>query len=1482
MKITLLVLGLLALTFSGLCHAAVYTNEALFQAQLTGEVDWSPNFSNAPSIMRTVPTPNNAYLDENTYIPFWIPANDIPMGVYFEAFDTRPLQPFSSNEIHLVRNFPTSAASAVRSQAANSVLADSNHYYNDDDRDGLHVHFDVPVNAVGFQLEKAPGCDWSNFGGPSNIPETTCYFAVEALQGIYPYFNEYLTVLAQTNKGNYYVTVRDPTYNSAFDFNYFLGLLFDEDVRIYDIYMWEPYIFSGRVPTNIYNPAFYNYGRTEVNPRLVGFNWMEFNSIRSYCKNFPPPNGIAFGPIDGQNLALGTADFDETDFGFVGIYIIDVQVHYSFQRISPGQTCTSAPRTPVSPNQVSFTVSSSTDGGAPVVYGENSILLMPNGTYPAAGYADAGNICVTFTDSAAGIIPQDVAPVSGIFQPVEPFSDHMVGECADELSITLEIQDNIVDQEQTCIYTAWACVTGQTPPPDPSSGTCVGLDGYLDQNGDFEIIDPELIAPNSVGCFNSETLSQTSFDCTDVGANTVIWTGIDTQGLTATCTVNTVNIFDTIPPEANCINTLTLNLDASGSATINDLSVFDNPSLPSSDNCPFTASPFTTTDTVTFTCADIMQYPAVNIRVTDDSANFDTCTSIVDVRDVTAPAITCLAAGTTVNVGDNVNIITSATDACSTPFLTNNLFIPQCSQIGTNVNFGPATATDSSGNSASCSTTLTVVDNVPPTALCRASPVTIAITSGSSYTVQPSDIDAGSFDNCGFTLSVNTVTLNCNSSPQTVTLTVTGGGGAQSTCSTTVQVSNNGPVASCAVGTIARSLTASGTYQVLPSDIDNGSGLGCGSPSGLCSSGSCLTVSPSVLDCENIFFGTSNGNSVTLTIEDPTTGLQDTCVGSISVTDSIVPVADCKPSITLDYNDACIASTTASFVDDGSSDNCGRDNLSLSITPASWSFSTVPQSTQLVATDRSGNASPACITSVILRDVTAPVARCQDHEVSLNNAVETLSTNQINSGSSDNCGVNGLSLSRSTVSCEDAGKAIDVVLTVLDTTGNSDTCVGTVSVTDDIAPTALCATTRVSIGADGAPGQLSVDEIDANSNDACGISNMFVSGTTTYSCADVGNTIGPVLNVIDNSGNSATCTASVLVQDLIPPDANCVAEKTLFAGASGTVTVTTADLNDPSNPSTDNCPGFALSIVGNSLLNCGFRGYITLRNTDVYGNTGDCTTYVTVLDQIDPSIACRSTTVDIGSDGRASIVTSDIVVSATDNCGTPAVRLSKTGFTCFDIGFVQVTATATDTFGNVDSCVSTVVVQDLIDPVAQCKAEIVVDLDANGEVTANGLEANAGSFDNCIDLTYVVTPSKFTCEDVGTITGNLTVIDGAGNVDSCQLSIVIADDISPEALCADYTVTVPSEFNGIDISADNIDFGSFDNCGIQDLSVSPNNVGLGETRVTLTVTDSSGNVDSCTATVTVVRVEDNPSSANILSSNPVLFFLFAFTMLLFV
>ena len=99
----------------------------------------------------------------------------------------------------------------------------------------------------------------------------------------------------------------------------------------------------------------------------------------------------------------------------------------------------------------------------------------------------------------------------------------------------------------------------------------------------------------------------------------------------------------------------------------------------------------------------------------------------------------------------------------------------------------------------------------------------------------------------------------------------------------------------------------------------------------------------------------------------------------------------------------------------------------------------------------------------------------------------------------------------------------------------------------------------------------------------------------------------------------------------------------------------------------------------------------------------------------------------------------------------------------------------------------------------------------------------------------------------------LYATDASGNVDSCSFMVILQDTTSPTAVCQNITVYLNGSGNA-SITAADVDGGSVDNCAVSNLSASStsfNCADLGGNSVTLTVSDASGNMKSCIATVTV-------------------------------
>ena len=106
----------------------------------------------------------------------------------------------------------------------------------------------------------------------------------------------------------------------------------------------------------------------------------------------------------------------------------------------------------------------------------------------------------------------------------------------------------------------------------------------------------------------------------------------------------------------------------------------------------------------------------------------------------------------------------------------------------------------------------------------------------------------------------------------------------------------------------------------------------------------------------------------------------------------------------------------------------------------------------------------------------------------------------------------------------------------------------------------------------------------------------------------------------------------------------------------------------------------------------------------------------------------------------------------------------------------------------------------------------------------------------------------------------LIVTDESGNEATCQGTVTVEDTTSPVAQCQNVTVLA-----GEDGTADaSIDDGSYDDaCPVTLVQDPPGPYPLGETIVTLRVTDEYGNVATCQGTVTVeapVAIDIKPES----------------------
>lgn len=242
---------------------------------------------------------------------------------------------------------------------------------------------------------------------------------------------------------------------------------------------------------------------------------------------------------------------------------------------------------------------------------------------------------------------------------------------------------------------------------------------------------------------------------------------------------------------------------------------------------------------------------------------------------------------------------------------------------------------------------------------------------------------------------------------------------------------------------------------------------------------------------------------------------------------------------------------------------------------------------------------------------------------------------------------------------------------------------------------------------------------------------------------------------------------------------------------------------------------------------------------------------------VPPVALCQDLTIYLDENGISNIVATDLDGGSTDSCGIDDFNLSQSLFDCNDLGVVGVILTVTNAADQQDQCTSQVTVADTIHPTALC-TDVIHFLDENGEANPAAELFDDGSFDNCESLNYSINPALFTCEDIGSNTVILTVSDEAGNSSTCTSQLFLSDSIPPEAICSNLSIELNSIGNA-QISAGDIDNGSFDNCELASLEISQmdfNCDDIGMQMVTLTATDASGNTSECVSEVEILDLID--------------------------
>lgn len=954
---------------------------------------------------------------------------------------------------------------------------------------------------------------------------------------------------------------------------------------------------------------------------------------------------------------------------------------------------------------------------------------------------------------------------------------------------------------------------------------CKDVSVNLDANGQVTITIDSIengSFDNCAGPLTYTTNLPLTFGCNDVLLDSsqvdIILTVTDQCGNSATC-ISTVTVLDLIFPTITCPPNVTVN--AAEDQCYATGVVLGNPVV--SDNCiiAITVARFMG-NVVTLSTQFPVGSNNVIWTVTDIGGNTTTCIQTVIVEDNQSPEITC-PANITVNTTAGlcsaiVNYqVPIGTDNCPSPITTQTIGIASGGvfPIGTTTN--TFVVTDQSGATASCSFTVTVVDNQPPTISCPAN-ITVNTTPGQCNALVNYTAPIGT-DNCpGATTTQTTGLASGVVYPIGVTINtfvVTANNGQTASCSFTVTViDNQPPTISCpanvTANTDANQCSAVVNY-VTPIGIDNCLGATTVRTSGL-PSGSAFPVGTTTI---TFVVTASNGQTAS-------------CSFTVTVIDNQPPTISCPPNITVNTTPG-LCSALVSYATPVGTDNCSGATTTQTVGLASGVVYPVGVTTNTFVVTASNGQTASCSFTVTVIDNQPPTISCPANltvntDLNLCRAV----VNYVAPVGVDNCqgATTVQTVGLPSGSIFPIGTTINTFV-VTSSNGQTASCSFTITVVDNQPPTISCPA-NITVNATAGLCSAMVNYTAPIGTDNCsGATTTQTTGLASGASYPVGVTTNTFV-VTASNGQTASCSFTVRVIDNQPPTIACPANRTVNTD----INLCSAIVNYTAPIGVDNCPGATTVRISGLPSGSAFPVGTTTNTfvvTDQSGATASCSFTITVVDNQNPTISCPSN-ITVALNNSCQLVIPDLsaLVIRNDNCPSTTFSQSPVVGTIINSSHNQVhvvTFIVTDAAGATATCNTNITSIDNLGPDITCEGFRVISISDLPEVPASSFVISAT--DNCGGpLTYSVRRMgtacgtnipddfgnyvNFCCDDVNdTITVVVRVTDSRGNFTECMNLVAVQDKLAPslviDSLLPDISVSCGYLLNLNNLSA----FGTF-------------------------------------------------------------------------
>jgi subtilisin-like proprotein convertase family protein len=250
-----------------------------------------------------------------------------------------------------------------------------------------------------------------------------------------------------------------------------------------------------------------------------------------------------------------------------------------------------------------------------------------------------------------------------------------------------------------------------------------------------------------------------------------------------------------------------------------------------------------------------------------------------------------------------------------------------------------------------------------------------------------------------------------------------------------------------------------------------------------------------------------------------------------------------------------------------------------------------------------------------------------------------------------------------------------------------------------------------------------------------------------------------------------------------------------------------------------------------------------------------CSFSVTVNDTEPPTITCPADVTQPADAGLCSAVVNYPAPTVSDNCPNVGMPVcTPASGTVFQKGTTTVNCSVTDTASLTSNCSFSVTINDTQPPAFTCPASFAVS-NTPGQCTGVATYVTPNATDNCPNVGVVnCIPASGSAFSKGATTVTCTAQDASGNMGSCTFTVTVNETQPPALTCpTSFAVSnTPGQCTGV---ATYVTPNATDNCpnvgAVNCTPASGSAFSKGATAVTCTAQDASGNMSSCTFTVTV-------------------------------